>query len=117
MGAGNDMFLINRHKRFKFTERHHSTKGILVSLVSSAILVGYGVVLAQAYGTDGTLSMYYGSVGLALLALAVIMLILAIQSLMEEDSYPLFPRLALVSSILAIACWAGTYALGLGLFG
>jgi hypothetical protein len=61
--------------------------------------------------------MYYGSVGLALLALAVIMLILAIQSLMEEDSYPLFPRLALVTSILAIACWAGTYALGLGLIG
>jgi hypothetical protein len=52
-----------------------------------------------------------------MLALAILMLIFAIQSLMEEDSYPLFPRLALVMSVLAIACWAGTYALGLGLIG
>jgi hypothetical protein len=43
------------------------------------------------------------------------MLILAVISLFEEDSYPLFPRLALFLSLLAIACLAGTYALGLGL--
>jgi hypothetical protein len=115
MGEGNGMFLMNRHKRFKFTERHHSAKGIIVSLVSFAILCGFGVVLMQAYHADGTLSMYYGSLGLAMLGLAILMLIFAIQSLMEEDSYPLFPRLALVLSVLAIACWAGTYALGLGL--
>lgn len=113
-GAENEMFL-NRRKRFKFTERHHSTKGMIVCLFSTAILVGYGVVLVQAFHSDGTLSMYYGSAGLALLALAVLMLILAIQSMLEENSYQLFPRLALVLSLIAIICWAGTYVLGLGL--
>jgi hypothetical protein len=109
--------LFNRHKRFKFTERHHSAKGILASVVSAAIVACHVVFLTQAFHSGGTLSMYYGSAGLGLLALAVAMLILAVGSLTEEDSYPLFPRLALVVSILAIGCWGGTYALGLGIIG
>jgi hypothetical protein len=109
------MFLINRRKNYNFTERRHSVKGIVSSAVSLAILAGYVLILAQAFFTNGALSMYYGSAGIALFLVAVGMLILAVISLFEEDSYPLFPRLALFLSLLAIACLAGTYALGLGL--
>jgi UDP-N-acetylmuramyl pentapeptide phosphotransferase/UDP-N-acetylglucosamine-1-phosphate transferase len=109
------MFLVNKRKHYNFTERSHSVKGIVSSAVSLVILAGYVLMLVQAFSTNGALSMYYGSAGLALFILAVGMLVLAVISLFEEDSYPLFPRLALFLSLLAIACLGGTYALGLGL--
>jgi drug/metabolite transporter (DMT)-like permease len=108
------MFLVNRRKNYNFTERRHSVKGIVSAAVSLVILAGYALMLLRAFSTDGALSMYYGSAGIALFLLAVGMLILAVMSLFEEDSYMLFPRLALFLSLLAIVCLAGTYALGLG---
>lgn len=111
------MFLIRRRKRFKFTERSHSKKGMIACLLSVAILIVYGVIVTQAFRTKGTLSAYYGSAGISLLVLSIGMVILSVQSLTEEDSYPLFPRLSLVTSILAVVCWGGTYALGLGIIG
>lgn len=111
------MFLIRRRKRFQFTERKHSKKGIAASILSAAELVAYGIIVAQAFRTDGGLSAYYGSAGICLLVFSVVLVVLAVQSMMEEDSYLLFPRLALILSILAALCWGATYALGLGLIG
>ncbi len=111
------MFLIRRRKRFQFTERKHSKKGIAVSILSMAELVAYGVIVTQAFRTDGGLSAYYGSAGICLLIFSVVLVVLAAQSMMEEDSYPLFPRLSLALSILVAFCWGATYALGLGLIG
>lgn len=111
------MFLIRRRKRFQFTERKHSKKGIIASVLSAAVLAAYGVIVTQAFRTDGSLSAYYGSAGICLLAVSIVLVVLAGQSLTEEDSYPLFPRLSLILSILAVVCWGATYALGLGLIG
>lgn len=111
------MFLMNNRRHFRFTERRHSKKGFISWMVSLFILAFYGVILLQAFRTNGMLSTYYGSAGICATLVAVWMLVLAIQSLMEEDSYPLFPRLALVTSIIATLCWIVTYAVGLGLIG
>ena len=46
------MFLIRRRKRFQFTERKHSKKGIIASVLSAAVLVAYGVIVTQAFRTD-----------------------------------------------------------------
>lgn len=111
------MFLIRRRKRFQFTEKKHSKKGIAASILSAAELVAYGIIVAQAYRTEGGLSAYYGSAGICLLVFSVALVVLAAQSMLEEDSYPLFPRLSLVLSILSVICWGATYALGLGIIG
>jgi hypothetical protein len=37
---------------------------------------------------------------------------MSIAGLVEEDSFKLFPRLALGTSILAVLLWGGTYVLG-----
>lgn len=111
------MFLTRRRKRFKFTERTHSKKGMISCLFSVANLAGFVVILTQAFHSDGSLSTYYGSAGVCLLVLSIGMLLLSIQSLAEEDSYPLFPRLSLLLSIFSVGCWIGTYAVGFGIIG
>lgn len=101
-----------RRERFKFTEKTHSKKGIISLAVAGVFLVCYIVFLVFAFRRDGTLSAYYGSAGVLLMLLSVLNLVFSIQSLFEEDSFQLFPRLSLVISLLAAICWIGTYVMG-----
>ncbi len=107
------MFLMRRKRNsFKFTEKTHSKKGMAAFAVSVGMVFMYAVFLALAYRGNGNLSAYYGSAGVLAMLVSFITLIFSIQSLFEEDSFPLFPRLSLLSSLAALACWAGTYILG-----
>ena len=107
------MFLMGRKRNnFKFTEKTHSKKGMAAFAVSVGMVFMYFVFVAFAYRGGGNLSAYYGSAGVLALLVSFIMLILSIQSLFEENSFPFFPRLSLLSSLLALVCWAGTYVLG-----
>ena len=56
--------------------------------------------------------MYYGSAGVFTLILSVVNIIFAIQSLFEENSFQLFPRIAVALSFLALCGWGGTYVAG-----
>lgn len=106
------MLFHRRRERFKFTEKTHSKRGIVTFAVSTLLLVIYIIFLNMAFRGDGSLSMYFGSVGVLALVLVVCCVIFSIQSLREEDSFMLFPRLALIMSVLALLCWGGTYAYG-----
>lgn len=104
--------LKRRRNHYKFTEKTHSKKGIVAMLLSILLVAGYVSVICLSFYSGGNLSPYYGSAGVSALILAIVAFILAIQSLMEEDSFKAFPRAALGFSVLAIICWGGTYAIG-----
>lgn len=85
----------------------------MVALALSCVLLGvYVLFIWTSYGNQGTLSVYYGSAGVFALLVCLVALVLALQSLGEENSFRLFPRAAFFVSLLALAGWGGTYALG-----
>ena len=106
------MFIRRKHKRFQFTEKTHSKKGMLALALAAAILAVYVVFLFLAYRGAGTLSAYYGSAGIFALLGTFVALVLSIQSMREENSFHFFPGAALGVSLIDLLCWAGTYAYG-----
>ena len=105
--------MARRRNQFRFTGKSHSQKGIAVSIASLLSLIVYAVFVAMSIKNQGTLSMYYGSVGVFWIVESFLAVIFAIQSIREEDSFPLFPRLGIVLSMLSFLIWGGTYGLGM----
>lgn len=101
-----------RRERFKFTEKTHSKIGIVTTAVSTALLIAYFVVLRLAFLREDGLSLYFGSMGVAAMILSVCCVGFAIMSLREENSFMLFPRIAIVTAVLAVLSWGGTYVMG-----
>lgn len=106
-----------KRNRYKFTEKKHSKKGIAAFIAALVILALYIVFLILAFRGNGSLSTYYGSAGVFAMLGAVITLILAIQSMREENSFQFFPRLALLVSFFASVCWISTYVMGFYIIG
>jgi hypothetical protein len=109
----------NRRRRgsYKFTEKTHSKRGIVATILAGVLLLWFLVFVELAFRADGTLSAYYGSAGVMAMLLSVVVLVVAAGSLKEEDSFQLFPRLGTFLSLLTMVCWIGTYVWGLGILG
>ena len=101
-----------RHGSYKFTEKTHSKRGIVATILALVLLVLYLVILELAFRANGELSAYYGSIGVLAMLASVVVVVVAAGSLREEDSFRLFPRLRLFLSVVNIVCWAGTYVMG-----
>lgn len=106
--------MVRRRKRnhYKFTEKAHSKKGIAALIVAVILLVLYVVIVYRAFSSSGSLSAYYGSAGIFSMIVSLVTFVLAIQSTMEEDSFQLFPRMAVLVSFVVSVCWIGTYVIG-----
>lgn len=101
-----------RHGSYKFTEKTHSKRGIVATILALVLLVLYLVILELAFRANGGLSAYYGSIGVLAMLASVVVVVVAAGSLREEDSFRLFQRLGLFLSVVNIVCWAGTYVMG-----
>lgn len=104
--------MARRRNHFKFTQKKHSKKGILALGIALVMLMIYAAILIYSYQSREELSVYFGSVGIFALLGAGTALVLALQSLGEENSFHFFPRLAAFVSFLAFMGWGGTYLLG-----
>ena len=76
------------------------------------LVIAYFICVGRAYWTHGMLSMYYGSAGIVAMMLSGVTMFFSVLSLLEENSYMVFPRISLVMSILAVVFWVGTYVVG-----
>ena len=103
-----------RRKRnsYKFTEKKHSKRAMLSLGIAGGSLCVYLVFIYLSYRVGGNLSAYYGSFGFLAMIAAVVAFGISLPSLKEENSFMLFPRLALVISVLSSFCWIGTYISG-----
>ena len=101
-----------RRNSYKFTEKTHSKKAMISSGIAGVSLLMYLVFIYLSYKVGGNLSAYYGSFGLLAMIAAIVALVMSIMTLKEEDSFALFPRLSLVTSIVATLFWVGTYISG-----
>ena len=69
-----------------------------------------------SFNEAGQLSTYYRSAGIFALLLSLCVNVLAIQSMLEEDSFKKFPRLAILFSVIAVLVWGATYGMGFVLY-
>lgn len=81
-------------------------------MLAVILLALFIVFLYLSFCGAGSLSTYYGSAGVMAMLISLAGVVLAVQSLREEDSFRLFPRLGLFFSVVNLVCWAGTYAMG-----
>lgn len=56
--------------------------------------------------------MYYGSVGVLMLGVAVVNFGFALSSMFDDDVFMTFPRLAALLSFITVLSWGGTYVVG-----
>lgn len=81
-------------------------------MLAAVCEIFYGVFVFYAYKGNGNLSMYFGSAGILIFAVAFVAFVLSMRSLFEEDSFKTFPRLAIIMSLIALLSWGGTYVRG-----
>lgn len=112
MGESEEVVRRRRRNHYKFTEKAHSKKGISALIMAVILLSIYVTIVYRAFGGNGNLSTYYGSAGIFSMIVSLVTFVLAIQSTMEEDSFQVFPRLAVFFSFLVSVCWIGTYVIG-----
>lgn len=101
-----------RRKSYKFTEKKQSKRAIgalALAVISIAIFI---MVIMNSFTHRGAGSMYLGSAGVASMLIAVIALVISIRSLMEENSFKLFPYLATICSFLSAGVWIALYVVG-----
>ena len=101
-----------RRGSYKFTEKTHSKRGMAATVLAVLLLVWYLVFVILAFRSNGGLSAYFGSAGVLAVLLSIVVLVVAVGSLKEEDSFKLFPRLSSFLAVLGLVCWGGTYVLG-----
>ena len=101
-----------KRRSYKFTEKTHSKKAIVSFSLAVVTLVTYFVFVYLSYQAAGQLSAYFGAFGVLAMLVAVVAVVLAISTLREDDSFTLFPRMALVTSVISALLWVGNYVQG-----
>ena len=101
-----------RRRSYKFTEKKHSKRAMVAFGLAIVTLVTYWVFVFLSYRAAGQLSAYYGAFGVLAMLVACVSLGLSITSSKEEDSFTLFPRIAMIASVVSTFLWVGNYLQG-----
>jgi len=101
-----------RRRSYKFTEKTHSKRAIVSFGLAAVTLVTYFVFVYLSYEAAGQLSAYFGAFGVLAMLMAIVSVGLSVTTLKEEDSFALFPRMAMVTSVLSTLLWVGNYVQG-----
>ena len=101
-----------RRRSYKFTEKTHSKKAMISFGLGSVTLLTYFVFVYLSYKAAGQLSAYFGAFGVLAMIVAIVAAVLAATTLKEEDSFALFPRLAMITSVVSTLLWMGNYMQG-----
>ncbi len=101
-----------RRGQYKFTEKTNSKKAFVSLGMAAVSILVYVAFVMLSFNEAGQLSTYYGSAGILALLLSIGAIVLAIQSMMEEDSFKKYPRLAILFSVIAVLIWCVTYGMG-----
>lgn len=103
-----------RSKGFIFTNREHTRKGIMSTILGILANVTLGAAVYQAYLNDGAPSDRYGAAALLAVIFMVTGMALGIWSTIEKEKFRLFTVLGIFVNVLAfgmlsIILFAGAY--------
>lgn len=101
-----------RRRSYKFTEKTHSKRAMISFGMSMVTLLIYVIFVYLSYKAAGQLSAYFGAFGVLAMLVAIVSTGLAATTLKEEDSFTLFPKIAMATSVLSTFLWVGNYVQG-----
>lgn len=101
------------YRRYKFTEKTQSKRGIAALIMALLSLLSFGIMALNAFRLDGNLSIYIACYGILAWILAIVAVILAVRSLKEEETFRTIPYAATGLSIITALIWSAVYIGGI----
>ena len=99
-------------RKYLFTSKKTSYKGI-ASMISGAIsLVSFLIVMSVVLKAGGDADARLGAVGFVSCLFSLSGVIIGIVSLVEQETFRLFPRLGTALSFLTLFLWGGVIYVG-----
>jgi hypothetical protein len=91
-----------RKKNYIFTNKKHSNRAIMSTILGGISLVSLGIVTYLSYSQGGVMHGGYGVTGVLATIYSLIGLILGILTLREKDIYRIFPVLGTILNVVAL---------------
>lgn len=101
-----------KKKNFIFTNRRHSKKAIMSTVLGTISTVSLSAVILLAYRSEGIATRSYGLTGLFVAIFSVVGLLLGLLAAREKDRYNLFRILGIILNLLALSCISAILYLG-----
>lgn len=107
---------MEKKRSFIFTNKRHTRRGIMSTILGCIDLVSLALALFTAYEAKGQAGFNMGIVGFMITLFALIGIGLGYFGRMEQDRYRLFAYLGLTLNVFVLACisfilYAGAYGL------
>lgn len=93
---------MTRKKGYIFTNKKHSEKAIMSTILGIISIVSLLIVVFLTYRKGGNAPAGYGVTGILVTLFSLIGLVLGILTIKEKDRYYLFPGLGIVFNLLAL---------------
>ena len=108
---------MSRKNSFMFTNKSHTEKGIMSTILGIISLATLGYAIAMSYQNAGEIPRQYGAAALLAMIFAFIGAALGTVSRTEKDKFYFFSYLGIILNILALAVvsailYAGAYEIG-----
>lgn len=108
---------MSRKNSYMFTNKSHTLKGIMATILGIISLITLGYVIFMSYMKAGEIPRQYGAVSLLVTIFALTGSVLGVVSKTEKDKYYFFSYLGIVLNVLALAVvsailYAGAYEIG-----
>ncbi|MBQ6806047.1 MAG: hypothetical protein IJO97_01285 [Lachnospiraceae bacterium] len=108
---------MSRKNSYIFTNKNHSQKGIMATILGVISLVSLIYAIAMSYKKDGVIPSQYGAATLLVTIFSLTGVVLGVISKTERDKYYIFSYLGIILNVLALAVvsailYAGAYGIG-----
>ena len=94
---------MGKRKNFIFTNKKHSERAIMGTILGVISLVSMGIVIFLSYQKNGETPVSYGLTGLLATIFSMIGLILGILTLQEKENFRLYPWLSTILNVLVLS--------------
>jgi hypothetical protein len=103
---------MRRYRSYKFTDKHHSKKGILSSAAGALSFILTNVAMYISYTNKGDGENYLAVFGFLAIIFCICGLIAANQSLKEEEVYYFFGRVGMILNLFLFVLWIAVVGMG-----
>lgn len=94
---------VKKRPGYIFTNKTHSNKAIMSTILGVISIMALGSVLYLAYVQKGNAPISYGLTGLLIMLFSLTGFIMGITTALEKDRYKLFPGLGICFNLIALA--------------
>jgi len=91
-----------KKKNYKFTNKKHSDKAIMSTILGIISLISIVVVIYLTYARDGDATAGYGATGVLATLYSITGLIMGINTAREKELYRLFPWLGIILNVISL---------------